>query len=84
MTQTISIPHYTWSLFIYPEQYLDVFTFIAKEIMKEAENPSFDHSDPNSFRKHWDHGNRSLRSFKKIIGKIINQSFVTLGFFQWI
>jgi len=75
MTPIISIPHYEWKLFQYPEQHLDLFTFIAKEIMKEAENPSFDHSNPDCFRKYWDHGNRSLRSFKKVIGKIINQSF---------
>ena len=75
MTPIIFIPRYEWKLFQYPEQYLDLFTFIAKEIMKEAEVPSFDHSNPNSFRKYWDYGDRDLRSFKRIIGKIINQSF---------
>ena len=75
MTSITSIPRYEWSLFRYPKQNLDLFTSIAKEIMKEAEDPSFDHNNPNCFREHWDHGDRGFRSFKRIIGKIINQSF---------
>jgi len=76
MSSIISIPRYEWTLFSrYPKQNLDLFTSIAKEIMKEAEDPSFDHNNPDCFRKYWDHGDRDLRSFKRIIGKIINQSF---------
>ena len=75
MTSITSIPRYNWILFKYPKQNLDLFTSIAKEIMEEARDPSFDHNDPDCFRTDWDHGDKNLRSFKRIIGKIINQSF---------
>ena len=71
---TLTIFPYNFKDYKYPtREFLNFLTHIAKELDYDINDSSWDHDDPNECRDRWDAGGNWAH--KKIIGKIINQSY---------